>query len=86
VRFLADGAGGLPRVAYAIPRRIAGAVGRNRIRRRLRAAMDGLAPELASGAYLISPDAACREVPFDVLVDRLRASLRAAGAIGKDER
>jgi len=87
LRFLADQAGdGVTRVAYAIPRRTGGAVLRNRIRRRLRAAVDELADEMAPGAYLISPDHAAATTPFNELIHSLRASLRAAGAIREDHR
>lgn len=49
-----------PRVAYAVGRSAGGAVDRNRLRRRLRAVVAGLAPELAPGAYLLAagPEAA----------------------------
>lgn len=49
-----------PRVAYAVGRRVGGAVARNRLRRRLRGVMADLEATLPSGAYLISagPDAA----------------------------
>ena len=59
---VADGAGvaaGEPaRVAFAIGRRVGGAVERNRLRRRLRAAL--AETELAPGSYLVSagPEAA----------------------------
>ena len=44
-----------PRVAYAIPRAVGGAVERNRLRRRLRAAIRELEPDLEpGGAYLLS--------------------------------
>ncbi len=50
-----------PRVAYAVGRRVGGAVVRNRLRRRLRAISTDLEATLrqAGGAYLISagPDA-----------------------------
>jgi ribonuclease P protein component len=49
-----------PRVAYAVGRRVGGAVERNRLRRRLRAIVGQLAPDLRPGAYLIAaaPEAA----------------------------
>jgi ribonuclease P protein component len=58
------GEGGV-RVAYAVGRRVGPAVVRNRVRRRLRAAVRELGcsePGLAEGAYLISvrPDAVDR--------------------------
>lgn len=44
-----------PRVAYAVPRRVGGAVVRNRLRRRLRAVVADLhrAGRLAGGAWLL---------------------------------
>jgi ribonuclease P protein component len=42
-----------PRVAYAIGRKVGGAVERNRLRRRLRGIVWQLAPLLRPGAYLI---------------------------------
>lgn len=82
VRFLAaEQDDGPPQIAYAIPRRVAGAVGRNRIRRRLRAAADLLSAELSPGDYLISPDPRCRTAPFTELVEGLRAGLASAGAV-----
>lgn len=49
-----------PRVAYAIGRRVGGAVVRNRLRRRLRAVISDVRPQLAAGAYLVGagPEAA----------------------------
>jgi ribonuclease P protein component len=45
-----------PRVAYAIGRSVGGAVVRNRLRRRLRAIVTDLAPDLRPGTYLIGAD------------------------------
>jgi ribonuclease P protein component len=42
-----------PRVAFAIGRKVGSAVERNRLRRRLRAIVTNLAPQLRPGAYLI---------------------------------
>jgi ribonuclease P protein component len=49
-----------PKVAFAIGRKVGGAVERNRLRRRLRAIASELAPNLRPGAYLIgaAPEAA----------------------------
>jgi ribonuclease P protein component len=49
-----------PRVAYAVGRPVGTAVERNRLRRRLRAVVAGLADGLAPGAYLLAagPEAA----------------------------
>jgi ribonuclease P protein component len=65
---------------------MAGAVARNRIRRRLRSAIDQLAPELVPGDYLISPDPACRGAAFTDLVRCLRTSLASAGALRTEVR
>jgi ribonuclease P protein component len=73
-------------VAYAVPRKAGGAVTRNRIRRRLRAAVDALVDEMAPGAYLISPDRTAADMPFEALIHSLRTSLRAAGATREDTR
>lgn len=87
LRYLDDDAGdGLCRVAYAISRRTGGAVVRNRLRRRLRAAVDQVEGEMAPGAYLISPDAQVTDMDFNELIDRLRRCLRAAGATREDTR
>jgi ribonuclease P protein component len=55
---LDDGAVGVTRVAYAIPKRVGGAVVRNRIRRRLRAVVADLArttgDRVPDGVLLIS--------------------------------
>jgi ribonuclease P protein component len=81
LRFLADTDGSaVRRVAYAIPRRTGGAVVRNRLRRRLRAAVDEVVDEMAPGAYLIAPDPAAVDAGFGELRDSLRQSLVAAGA------
>ncbi|MGH9156145.1 MAG: ribonuclease P protein component [Acidimicrobiales bacterium] len=48
------GPGDASQVAYAIGRRVGGAVQRNRLRRRLRAIVAELAPDLPAGTYLVS--------------------------------
>ncbi len=67
---------GHARVAYAINRKVGSAVVRNRIRRRLRAALvelDRVGPEaLPNGAYLFSAAAGIAELPFSE-VERLVA-------------
>ncbi len=83
VSFLREEADRTPRVAYAIARRCGTAVARNRIRRRLRAALDELAADLGPGAYLITPDPSCRTAPFDEVRGALREALRRAGALGR---
>ncbi|HAM01006.1 MAG TPA: ribonuclease P protein component, partial [Acidimicrobiaceae bacterium] len=53
VTYSSVGAAPEPRIAYAVGRRAGTAVTRNRLRRRLRAAV-GHAPRLAPGAYLVA--------------------------------
>lgn len=53
VACVAEPAGGGPRVAFAVGRNVGGAVHRNRARRRLRAVMSELSPELVGRAWLV---------------------------------
>lgn len=66
------------RVAYAVGRNAGNAVVRNRIRRRLRAAIHELerAGELAPGAYLVGAGSAAMTMPFPELVGTLRSLVR----------
>jgi ribonuclease P protein component len=58
-----------PAVAFNVGRRAGGAVVRNRIRRRLRAALAELAPdELRPGAYLVGAGPAAAALPYPTLV------------------
>jgi ribonuclease P protein component len=56
------------RVAYALDRRVGSAVVRNRLRRRLRAAVAVHATTLRGGSYLFGAQRAATELPFDVVV------------------
>ncbi len=87
IRFLAHADGTRTvQVAYAISKRTGNAVVRNRIRRRLRAAVDIVAGEMAPGAYLVFPAQGAATAPFKDLTESLRQSIRAAGAEAKGER
>ena len=71
VRMVAT-APGPARVAYTVGRRTGGAVARNRVRRRLRAALGHHTDELRPGAaYLVGAGAETLTMPFDELVRRL---------------
>jgi len=67
-----------PRVAYAVTRQVGNAVERNRLRRRLRAAVALVAPELATGAYLVGAGRGAVAVSFEELKDQVRAAMTAA--------
>jgi ribonuclease P protein component len=67
-----------PRVAYAVGRGVGGAVVRNRVRRRLRAAAREHAAELVGGrAYLVSTTGAAMHSSYDELRTSLHDALRA---------
>lgn len=68
-----------PRVAYAVGKRTGSAVVRNRIRRRLRAAVALHEAELAAGgAYLLAADRRAMTAPFAELADQVGRALRRA--------
>jgi ribonuclease P protein component len=78
VRHVAGDAGVPPRVAYAVGRRVGSAVDRNRIRRRLRAAVTQCASELApGGAYLLEADRAVLSIAFTELRRAVADAVRA---------
>jgi ribonuclease P protein component len=66
VTFADVGTAPVPRVAYAVGRRAGGAVVRNRVRRRLRAAVASV-PDLAPGAYLVAAGPRAAEMAYDEL-------------------
>jgi ribonuclease P protein component len=68
------------RVAYAVGRKLGGAVQRNRVRRRMREIVAGLAPELRGGTYLVSARAGAEALSFEELRRVVAEALcRAAG-------
>jgi ribonuclease P protein component len=67
-------------VAYAISRKVGNAVVRNRIRRRLRALIDGLDPQPKPGKYLIRCGNETGKLSYDALQQHLNESLERAGA------
>ena len=80
IRFVPGESEAPPRVAYAVGG-VGNAVVRNRLRRRLRAAVARAEAELAAGgAYLVSARREALTMPFEALVEALAALFRAAGA------
>jgi ribonuclease P protein component len=71
VRYLASADG--PAVGYAIGKKTGSAVERNRIRRRLRAAVHTATTPLTSGFYLISAESSAAHTPFAELVTAVNA-------------
>ena len=56
-----------PQVAYAIGRKVGGAVVRNRLRRRMRAIVAELGPALSPGSYLMGATAEAAGLTFGEL-------------------
>jgi len=69
-----------PRAAFAVGRSAGGAVLRNRVRRRLRAALRELlaAGRLPDGAYLLSGGPELARLPWSELVELLEATIAEA--------
>lgn len=78
LRFVPGVPGDAPRLAVATGRAIGNAVIRNRVRRRLRAAVMAHRDELVGGAYLVGGSREAATVPFDVLRDDVGGLLRLA--------
>jgi ribonuclease P protein component len=68
-----------PAVAFAVGRRVGPAVARNRVRRRLRAVVAQLAPELAPGTYLVAFRGA-PDTTFATLREHVTRAVASAGA------
>src|SRR5213078_2199229 len=73
-----------PRVAYAVGRRVGGAVVRNRLRRRLRAIVCEAAADLRPGAYLISAAPGAANLTFGDLRSTVSRALRVPDASETD--
>jgi len=91
VTFVPRATGTAPQVAYAVGRRVGGAVVRNRLRRRLRAIMADTVEALPPGAYLVSTGPGGAGLPFEELRMAMGRALRAAtgrratGSAGDEE-
>jgi len=66
------------RVAYAVGRSVGGAVRRNRVRRRLRAAVAGAHGEMPAGAYLFGAGPEAVTMPFSAIDADVRELVDAA--------
>ncbi|MDR3649738.1 MAG: ribonuclease P protein component [Acidimicrobiales bacterium] len=78
VTFVEVGDPGVPRVAYAVGKRVGGAVVRNRLRRRLRAVVADAAGSLAPGAYLVAAGREAAGLPYEDLKDQVTAAMTSA--------
>lgn len=78
VTYAAVGESGEPLVAYAVGKRVGQAVVRNRLRRRLRAAVDDVAG-LHAGAYLVAVDPAASGLSNEDLRTKVATAMTAAG-------
>ena len=77
---------GRPQVAYAVSKRCGGAVDRNLIRRRLRAASEREADQIPPGAYLIRTDPQVIDLVFDELTRSLIEAMSRAAERSKEPR
>jgi ribonuclease P protein component len=78
VKFVRQNSWSKPQVAYALGKKLGGAVVRNRLRRRLRAIVSGLAGALPPGAYLVSAGPGATELSFDELRRAMSQAVRSA--------
>jgi ribonuclease P protein component len=72
-----------PRVAFAIGRKVGGAVVRNQLRRRLRHLLRDVVPALEPGAWLISAAAGAVGLTYDQLGVALTGAITEATAPGR---
>ena len=75
---------GRPQLAFAVSKRCGGAVERNLIRRRLRAAADQMAADLGPGAYLVRTDPGVLELTYAEVIHNLRAAVAKATKTSKE--
>ena len=65
-------------MAYAVGRAVGGAVIRNRVRRRLRAIVAEIGPQLRPGAYLVSAGPEAATLPYQELRSAVSRAVTAA--------
>lgn len=78
VTFLGGDTWSEPHVAYAIGRRVGGAVVRNRLRRRMRSIVTEWSSSLPAGAYLVSTGPGATRLPFNELRLAMARALQTA--------
>jgi ribonuclease P protein component len=84
LRYVSSEAGQPPRVAYAVARKVGSAVDRNRIRRRLRAAVSDRAAEFdAGGAYLLEADRTVLTTGFADLCAAVSTAVRTSSGASR---
>ena len=69
-------------MAYAVGRPVGGAVVRNRLRRRMRAVVSQLGPQLRPGAYLVGAAPEAATLSFEELKEMVSGAFDDAGGSG----
>ena len=78
VTFAVVGGDSEPRVAYAVGKRVGGAVVRNGLRRRLRAVVADISGSLEPGAYLVAAGREAVGLPYEDLKAQVTAAMTSA--------
>jgi ribonuclease P protein component len=83
VTFVVNGDESVPRVAYAVGKRVGGAVVRNRLRRRLRAVVAETSGSLPPGAYLVGAGPEAVSLRYEDLKAQVTAAMTSASRTGR---